>query len=101
MIQQKAGVCVAAGMQYLDRTTPGWENQVVPEILDIFSPMYCMLAQLHGSYHRGLAVRNLTTKQGTSYGFNTIGIKDVTCDDLTEAWQRAIMSRRELMRNAA
>lgn len=95
---------VERGIAYLDRMTPGWDQRIDLEMLDMNSCTRCVLGQLYGDYEHGLTKIGLrapyaawmeaeSTKAAVNYGFFTRrGIS--RWDRLTELWRELLQARR-------
>lgn len=78
---------VDKGAALLDENVPGWISHIDLDRLSIADPNNCIVGQLYGVYHIGIAALDYPPPCG--YGFNG--------DDysaLNEAWRALITARR-------
>lgn len=100
---------VKAGAEFLDEEVPGWYKRVDTDLLDLSSPVACILGQtfqqfvgtafnggqFHDGYQAGLKRLNLDDEDATRLGFDgrpDDAIKD-EYDRLGVFWKRAIGRR--------
>jgi hypothetical protein len=91
------------GAELLDHVSPGWEEEIDLDSLDLASYPRCILGQLFGSFETGYA--DLSECLGLVYeqldcdlfGFEISGLADYA--DLTEDWRTLITDRRLLTAN--
>jgi len=86
----------AAGARFLDQRTPGWENRINTETLNIASGNNCALGQVYGSYGVGLSLTG-AAPQSMSLGFSSTGNIDREYELLTQAWRKEVQDRRSLV----
>jgi hypothetical protein len=60
---------VQRGVKLLDEKVPGWTDRIDPAELNMQYHETCMLAQLYGSYERGLMALNLDKHKAFRCGF--------------------------------
>ena len=72
MMKTQLALAVKKGAYLLDEQNPGWRQQVAVGKLDLSSGRSCVLGQLYGDYHRGVAILDLTDEEGeyVDYGFD-------------------------------
>lgn len=86
--------CAARGAAFMDRTRPGWEQDVDLSALNIGDSERCVLGQRYSEYAAGTVVLNISMRQQYRYGF--IATKKGGCaeyPDLTQAWANEIIAR--------
>lgn len=90
---------VAAGIDYLDMTEPGWRDRINWESLNLESHCNCILGQLYGDYYGATQKLDMDIHEAAERGFNvSIGFLFETDHDmdaledayteLTKEWKR-------------
>ncbi len=92
---------VAEGVRLLDTHEPGWESQVDLASLDMFSPHYCMLGQVFGSFGVGVSALGIEWGDTAETGFIiSDGVPEMfrrdAYDRLGETWREIVMERRQM-----
>jgi hypothetical protein len=84
---------VKQGMAYLDKAHPGWEDEIDLTILDLTSPIYCVLGQLHGNFFDYMRGARIGHDAVVSFGFANYGTRGYR--RLTTRWKKAIKNRQK------
>lgn len=93
-------IWVASGAELLDAHAAGWADQVDPQLLDILSPLHCVLGQVYGLYTTGLkALKMGYWGAPIHYGFCPRAM--VEAPILEDLWRAHIKIRRDLAAFAA
>lgn len=89
------------GMALLDLREPDWWKQIQPGRLNMDQLKNCVLGQVYGDYHVGLAELRLTGPVACAYGFAGRYTRGVSrsCDvneypPLTLIWRAAVVARQ-------
>jgi len=97
---------VERGCAILDAATPGWQDRIDLETLDLSDPCQCILGQLYRTFGMGAIMLKLSWRETEEAGFavNVITPTANTADtaeryrQLTDTW-RAVL-RKERMPDA-
>lgn len=87
---------IAAGMQWLDRHVPGWEQRIDVNRLGLHDCERCVIGQLVGNYKEWIggyhqtSLPTVTKAMAVNLGFNTT----INYHQLTNEWKSAILARR-------
>lgn len=91
---------VQKGQALLNERLPGWREVMHPETLELDNCNACVLGQLFGDYHRGLAALGIPEEEAADYGFQVPEMQDrpswYRWDSagmfglLTRIWRRAL-----------
>lgn len=89
---------IQRGVKLLNKKRPGWYNEIELPALNMSSPCFCVLGQLHGgSYSDGLTSLGIED-QGENEGFEVVSGRNLLDQyvELEEAWHKVI---EELQQN--
>ena len=88
---------VTKGAALLDKTRPGWADEIDVERLDLLDGCDCVLGQLHGGYEKGLEALGQFSDQASSAAHGFDGEDGQATREvyafLTAAWKRRIAKR--------
>lgn len=87
---------VSAGLDFLDRETPGWDKDIDLDALRLSSCEQCVLGQLYGTWGDGLDFLDLHDDSAARLGFQLYEGEANLYGVLTAAWLTAIRARREV-----
>jgi hypothetical protein len=85
---------VSAGIDLLDRETPGWDKDIDLDALRLSSCEQCVLGQLYGTFGDGLDFLDLHDDSAARLGFQLYEGEGNLYGTLTDAWVAAICARR-------
>lgn len=86
---------IQAGVDLLDRTKPGWHDEIDLDELNLRSPGNCVLGQLFNDFDNGRDTLRLSEDGAKRHGFicaYTDG--GCECPALTPRWRERIETRR-------
>lgn len=94
---------VKRGAKYLDKNSPGWEQELDLDILELSNPSVCILGQALGGFYSGMRELGLSEHKAEKLGFSLKsedfdglrewGDEDQLWSMLTEEWVRLVDNR--------
>jgi len=85
---------VRNGIKFLNKTRPGWRQELNAQQLEMNSCTQCVLGQIYGNYHE--AIQRLNIRRPTLLGFQALQNTGYTrdfYDRLATAWRNELRTR--------